>query len=175
MKPFEFWRAVTVDESGFLDRLLDLLESERIHYCVIGGQGVNAYVEPLVSLDLDLVIAADDLERLMPRLGYDFDVERFAHSLNLSARDSELRVQFQLDPRYAEFVPRAESRMVLGRELPVAHVEDLLAGKVWAVTDPTRRPSKRQKDLADIARLLEQYPALEPRIPDAVRAKLSWP
>jgi hypothetical protein len=54
MQASEFWKAVTVDESGFLDRLLDLLEREKVRYCVIGGQAVNAHVEPLVSLDLDL-------------------------------------------------------------------------------------------------------------------------
>jgi hypothetical protein len=31
---------------------------------VIDGQAVNAYVEPLVSLDLDLVVATDQLEQM---------------------------------------------------------------------------------------------------------------
>jgi hypothetical protein len=43
-------------------------------------------------------------------------------------------------------------------ELPVAHLEDVLQGKVWAAQDAQRRGSKRQKDLADIARILEKYP-----------------
>jgi hypothetical protein len=34
--------------------------------------------------------------------------------------------------------------------------------------DPARRPSKRQKDLADIARLLEAYPALRENVPTEV-------
>jgi hypothetical protein len=37
-----------------------------------------------------------------------------------------------------------------------ARVEDVLQGKVWAVQDSSRRGSKRQKDLADIARILEK-------------------
>jgi Nucleotidyl transferase AbiEii toxin, Type IV TA system len=56
--------------------------------------------------------------------------------------------------------------------LPVARVEDLLDGKVWAAMDPRRRPSKRQKDLADIARLLEAFPALRERVPGEVLARL---
>jgi hypothetical protein len=44
-------------------------------------------------------------------------------------------------------------------------VWDILRGKVWAAPDPTRRASKRQKDLADIARLLEAYPALRAQVP----------
>lgn len=54
----------------------------------------------------------------------------------------------------------------------MAHVEDVLAGKVWAAQDPTRRPSKRQKDLADIARLLEAYPALRTAVPPEILARL---
>ncbi|MGE0640715.1 MAG: nucleotidyl transferase AbiEii/AbiGii toxin family protein [Thermoanaerobaculia bacterium] len=172
MRSATFWRTITVDESGFLERLLAKLERSGVPYCVIGGQAVNAYVEPLVSLDLDLAIAANDLERLLPELGYEFDVERFEHSLNVASRDSDLRVQFQLDPRYAEFVPRREMRTVLGHELPVARLEDVLAGKVWAASDASRRPSKRQKDLADIARILERFPELAAAVPAEIHARL---
>jgi hypothetical protein len=47
----------------------------------------------------------------------------------------------------------------------VASLEDVLAGKVWACCDAARRKSKRQKDLADIARLVEAYPALAASLP----------
>ena len=49
---------------------------------------------------------------------------------------------------------------VVGLTLPVAAIEDVLRGKIWAAQDPERRASKRQKDLADIARLLETHPQL---------------
>lgn len=61
---------------------------------------------------------------------------------------------------------------MLGLLLPIAAIEDVLQGKLWAVQDPTRRASKRQKDLADIARLLEVAPELRGRVPEAVREKL---
>ena len=38
--------------------------------------------------------------------------------------------------------------------------------------DDTRRPSKRQQDLADIARLLEVFPDLRTHVPQAVRDRL---
>jgi hypothetical protein len=38
--------------------------------------------------------------------------------------------------------------------------------------DDQRRPSKRQKDLADIARLIESYPYLRQRIPTELLARL---
>ena len=56
-----FWNTVTADRSNFLDRLIAVLEAHEVPYCVIGGQGVIAYVDPLVSLDLHLAIAAERL------------------------------------------------------------------------------------------------------------------
>lgn len=172
MQVLDYWKAVTVDQSDLLTRLIGLLDAQGIHYCVIGGQGVNAYVDPLVSLDLDLAVATADLPRVRVLLADAFKVEDFPHSVNVSAPDSALRVQFQTDARYAPFVDRASRRLVLGMDLPVASVEDLLDGKVWAAMDPSRRPSKRQKDLADIARLLEAYPALRAAVPPEIMARL---
>jgi hypothetical protein len=90
----------------------------------------------------------------------------------VSERGSDLRVQIQTDPRYAAFVERATPREVLGIRLSLASVEDVLQGKVWAATDAARRASKRQKDLADIARLIEGFPALRARVPADVLARL---
>ena len=160
------------DRADFLEELIGLLESHAVSYCVVGGQGVNAYVDPVVSLDLDLAIAAREAPRLESLLREHFRVESFPHSLNVSQTGSDLRVQIQTDPRYAEFVDRAERRDVLGLTLPVARVEDVLQGKIWAAGDRARRPSKRQKDLADIARLLESYPRLRDVVPEEILARL---
>ena len=91
---------------------------------------------------------------------------------NVSLAGSDLRVQLQTDPRYAAFVERASVRGVLGLSLPVAALEDVLQGKVWAAQDPKRRPSKRQKDLADISRLLEAHPEHRRSVPQDVLARL---
>jgi len=165
MRALEFWKAVTVDRANLLESVIQLLNEHQMKYCVIGGQAVNAYAEPLVSLDLDLVIAARDLDRLAPYLRAQFIVEEFPHSLNVSIANSQLRVQIQRDPRYLDFPGRAERREVLGLELPVASPDDLLQGKIWAASDPEHRPTKRQKDTLDIARLIEEYPRLRERVP----------
>lgn len=47
----------------------------------------------------------------------------------------------------------------------MAAARDVLQGKIWAALDETRRPSKRQKDLADILRFLEKRPGLAQLIP----------
>ncbi|MBI1873364.1 MAG: hypothetical protein HYZ58_06875 [Acidobacteria bacterium] len=51
-------------------------------------------------------------------------------------------------------------------------MDDVLQGKIWAVQDETRRGSTRQKDLADIARLIEVKPALRARVPPDILARL---
>lgn len=172
MRALTFWKAVTVDEANLLERLVALLGERGIRYCVIGGQAVNAYAEPIVSLDLDLAVAVDQLPEVQTLLAEHFRLERFAHSLNVRVSGSDLRVQIQTDPRYSAFVERASSHHILGLELPVARPEDILAGKIWAVQDNTRRASKRQKDLADIARLIEAFPALRERVPPDILARL---
>lgn len=172
MRAQAFWKVVVADQTDFLSRVIKLLNERGVRYCVLGGQGVNAYAEPVVSLDLDIVIAVDQLLKAEQLLDKEFNVERFAHGLNVSASGSDLRLQIQTDPRYEAFLARAGVRDVLGLPLPVASLEDVLQGKVWAVLDPTRRASKRQKDLADIARLLETYPHLRQRIPAEILARL---
>ena len=79
---------------------------------------------------------------------------------------------FRSDPRYTDFPQRATPQEVLGLVLPVAALEDVLQGKVWAASDETRRTSKRQKDLADIARLIEAHPYLRSRVPDVLLRRL---
>jgi hypothetical protein len=165
-----FWKTVTMDRADLLERTLETLRDSGIAFCVIGGQGVNAYVDPVVSLDLAL--ATDELGRVEALFPPPIEVRRFPHSINLSAPGSDLRVQIQTDPRYRSFPDRAEIRNVLGHRLPVAALPDVLQGKVWAASDPTRRPSKRQKDLADIARLLEAHPELRPSVPAAILDRL---
>lgn len=172
MRAASFWRTVTADSSDFLSAIVELLTQAEADYCVIGGQAVNAYVEPLVSLDLDLAVAADDLDRVERLMAERFVVERFPHSLNVSDPGSDLRVQLQLDPRYAAFVEHAEARPILGITLPTARIEDVLQGKIWAASADERRPSKRQKDFADIARIIEQYPHLRVHVPQSILARL---
>ncbi len=62
---------------------------------------------------------------------------------------------------------------VLGYTMKVARLEDVLEGKVWAYMDKARRRSKRQKDLADIFRIVEKYPHLEETLPQILREELN--
>jgi len=148
------------------------LMAGEIPFCVIGGLAVNAYAEPVISLDLALVVIAEQLEGLISLLESHFSVERFAHSVNVSSPHSDLRIQIQTDSRYQAFIPRARPATILGYEMSVAALDDVLQGKVWAYADPERRASKRQKDLADILRLLEDHPHLLPLLSAPLRARV---
>ena len=172
MQSLAFWKAVVADKANLLESMVALLTEHRIRYCVIGGVAVNAYVEPVVTEDLDLVVAVDQIKRVESLLEEHFTVKRFPYTLNVSAPGSNLRVQIQTDPCYAGFAERASLREVLGLTLPVATLEDVLQGKAWAATNPERRASKQKKDLLDIFRLLEAYPQLRDRVPAEVLARL---
>ncbi|SRR5579871_1828295 len=100
MQALAFWQAVTVDRADFLETMVSFLDEHGVLYCVVDGQAVNAYVDPLVSLDLDLALAAGEITRIEPFLQAKFQIERFPHSLNLAMEGSKLRVQLQTDPRY---------------------------------------------------------------------------
>jgi len=172
MQALEFWKTVTVDHANLLESLIGLLHDHEVKYCVIGGQAVNAYAEPVVSLDLDLVIATEQLPDAERWLAERFEVRRCPHSLNVSALGSGLRVQIPTDPRYASFVERAIVRDVLDLKLPVAQLEDVLRGKILAASDGEQRVSKRLQDLFDIARLIENYPQLRSEVPSDILSRL---
>ncbi len=165
----EFMNSVANGQVDILQQFLDLLNEMKIDYCVIGGLAVNAYAEPVVSLDLDIVVVADAIEKLIKAAEKMFTVKKFPHSLNLESHLSDLRIQLQTDQRYQHFIGKATSKKVMGYEMKVALLEDVLRGKIWAYSDDQRRKSKRQKDLADIFRLVETYPSLKDILPDSIK------
>ena len=169
----DFLNAVANGQIDIVQLLLGLFEETGVDYCVIGGLAVNAYAEPVVSLDLDVVVISDRIKDLVAQASHvGMKVEEFEHSINLSATGSDLRIQLQTDDRYQDFLARAESRQVLGYEMFVASLEDVVRGKIWAYSDSMRRKSKRQKDLADIIRLTEVYPSLTDLIPASIKERI---
>jgi hypothetical protein len=135
-------------------------------YCLIGGLAVNCYVEPVYTLDADLVFATPDAPTLDERLSAEgFRIERHVYSLNAFPPGSSLRIQFTLDRRYQDFLSRARPAEVLGVQTRVACLQDVAQGKLWAYQDPDRRLTERKKDELDLIRLGEAYPELRPLLP----------
>lgn len=91
MRALAFWKTVIAERTNFLQSLISLLAEHQVRYCVAGGQAVNAYAEPLVSLDLDLVVAAEQIEMAESVWKDHFTVERFPHSINVPAPGLPLR------------------------------------------------------------------------------------
>ena len=169
----EFVRRVVKGKKDLLRAFIDMAKKNDIPFCVIGGLAVNAYAEPVVSLDMDVVIVVDRLKDLVAALKDRYEVNIYPNSINVSSASSDLRIQIQTDSRYQDFLGRAAYKDVLGYKLPVAAIKDVLQGKVWAAMDEARRPSKRQKDLADILRLIETKKALILLVPPSLKKRLS--
>jgi hypothetical protein len=121
-------------------------------YCLIGGLAVNCYVEPVYTLDADIVVT-----------------DEHPHSVNVQAPGSDLRIQFTTDERYQAFLSRSVEAEVLGVRVRVASIEDVTQGKLWAYSDPQRRLSKRKKDELDLIRLAEAHPELKSAYPSALK------
>jgi hypothetical protein len=127
---------------------------------------VNCYVEPVYTLDADIVVINSNLAELSAYLRQQgFKTEEHAHSVNATAAQSELRMQFTTDERYQPFLTRVVKSEVLGVRVRVACLQDVAQGKIWAYTDPERRLSKRKKDELDLIRLAETYPELKSLYP----------
>jgi hypothetical protein len=135
-------------------------------YCLIGGLAVNCYVEPVYTLDADIVVIASGVLKLSAHLKEQgFRTGEHPHSMNVEAPGSQLRIQFTTDERYQAFLSRSVDAEVLGIPVRIACLEDVTRGKLWAYTDPGRRLSKRKKDELDLIRLAEAHPELKSLYP----------
>jgi len=110
----EFMKAVANGKTDIVELFLKLLEDTGSTYCVVGGLAVNAYAEPVVSLDLDLVVVSDRVDAVCEAArAKGFKIQGFEHSINLSILRSDLRIQLQTDPRYQGFLSRSVQRDVV--------------------------------------------------------------
>ena len=177
MTPEDFLAGLTGSRDDF--RLAaEALRASRRSFCLIGGLAVNHYVEPVVTLDADFAVASAD--GVMAALhSHGFEAEQHAHSINARFPGSRLRIQITINSRYADFPTRAVEAELFGVRLPVARLEDLVQGKLWALQDPERRASKKLKDKTDLVRICESHRRILDLIPagliqevDAMRASL---
>jgi predicted nucleotidyltransferase len=159
-----------------LRSLMALLEREGVSYAVIGGLAVQLHSkEPRTTRDIDLAVKRyEDVPTVTLQAAGFEHVGRFPHSDNWLApgpgpREARTPVQFSADPLMAGAVDRANAVAVAGLQLRLVTASDLLALKLRAAEDPTRRGSKRASDVADIVRLLEDHPDLGQSIPDLSR------
>lgn len=173
-KQFFDWQ--TVGGTDDVMRFVDCMERADISWCAIGGVAVNHWAaEPVVTQDVDFVVATDAIEKAIAALtAAGFRAERFEWSVNFTGK-SKVSLQLSTEAFYRDFPQRAVAADVHGILLRVASVEDTLAGKIKAWSDTQRRQSKRLKDLGDIARLVESHPHLWPSLPEVLRQQIDRP
>jgi len=157
-------------------RLVACLESKDIPWCAIGGVAVNHWAEePMVTQDVDFVVAAENVEQAIHALQEaGFKSEQHPWSVNFKGH-SKVSIQLSTEEVYLSFPARAVPADVHGILLRVASLEDTLAGKILAWRDATRRQSKRIKDFADIARLVESHPSLWDHLPEELKSQVERP
>jgi hypothetical protein len=171
LRQFYDWQ--TLGGAKDVMRLVAALEEREISWCMIGGLAVNHWAaEPMATADVDLVIASEKIEEAsiaLQELG--FSENRFDWSINFKG-ESKVTIQISTEAMYQEFPSRSVPTEVHGILMRVASLQDTLTGKITAYSDKERRPSKRQKDLTDISRLLETHPELKTNIPEEILSRL---
>lgn len=170
----QFYDWQTAGGADDVMRMVDALERAELHWCAIGGIAVNHWAaEPMVTRDVDFVVAVDEIEQAVAALEQaGFMAERHSWSVNFRGR-SQVSLQLSTEDFYKDFPARAVAADVHGILLRVATLGDTLAGKIKAWRTPERRPSKAIKDLGDIARLVEAHPHLEAALPEDVTGALA--
>ncbi len=171
LRQFYDWQ--TLGGAKDVSRLVAALEEREISWCMIGGLAVNHWAEePMATADVDIVIAADRIEEAAEALkSLGFSEKRFQWSINFKG-ESKVSIQISTEEMYLDFPERATAAIVHGILMRVASLEDTLKGKIAAYEEPERRPSKRQKDLADISRLFEAHPSIMNLIPQPIYDRL---
>ena len=136
MTAFEVYDLTTKGGGTDFGRVISICEAIG-PYCLIGGLAANCYVEPVYTLDADLVIVSDLQSEVAKRLEQEgFTIRAFGNSINAQTARSDLRVQFTTDERYQDFPTRSQECEILGITVRVARLEDVVQDKLWAYADP---------------------------------------
>ena len=116
--------------------LVNSLEGADIPWCAIGGVAVNHWAaEPMVTQDVDFVVATDAIERAVAVLSKTgFRPEKFKWSINFTGH-SRVSLQLSTEDFYRDFPARAVPADVHGILLRVASLEDTFKGKIKALKE----------------------------------------
>ncbi len=173
-KQFYDWQ--TLGGTDDVMRFVNALDKDKISWCAINDLSVNYWAtEQVVTQDVDFVVAADSVdqaEKALTEAG--FRAETFDWSINFKG-SSKVAIQLTTEDMYRDFASRGIAADVHGILMRVASLDDTMQGKIRAWSDPTRRQSKRLKDLADIARLVESHPQLWESLSDDLKLKIDHP
>lgn len=149
-----------------LPNLCQRLDEHSVRYALIGGFGMAMRGVQRATLDLDFILALEDLETADEILR-EMSFERYFHSENVShyRRDDQ---NWRVDLLHAfrrpamAMLERAERLPIAGGpSLPVAAVEDIIGLKVQAMSND---PSRAEQDWLDIRLLVRTAGELNQRL-----------
>jgi hypothetical protein len=173
MSPQFLSRTPSREDSDIFRLLLGIMDSARAPYCAMGGIAIDAHVAQSTSMDIDIVIsAANSVALCMKAAEKGLKMERIDRQIYLTTPKSALRFQLRTDAPCQEFILRAGLKKVLGCDVRLARVEDILADKVRSAQDEFRDKTKRLQDIADISRIVKKHRELMQTLPDAVRKQV---
>ena len=149
---------------GSVDGLFDLLESRHVDFVLVGGLAMLSYVEGRNTRDVDLIMAASDLERL-PEFQLESRDKDFARAM---FQGVQIDILLTTNPLF-ELVRRSycARREFSGRSIPCATVEGLVLLKLFALPSLYRQGDFGRVTVyeGDIAALLQAYrPDVEPLV-----------
>lgn len=139
-----------------LPELCRHLDEQSVRYALIGGFGMAMRGLQRATLDLDFILALEDLDTADEILR-ELSFERYFHSENVShyRRDDQ---NWRVDLLHAfrrpalAMLDRAERLEIeSGPSLPVAAVEDIIGLKIQAMSND---PSRAEQDWLDVRRLV---------------------
>ena len=168
MTPKKFYDWQTAGGTDDVMRLVDCLERADIRWCAIGGIAVNHWAaEPMVTQDVDIVVAAQEIERAVRLLeAAGFRSERFEWSVNFRGQ-SRISIQLSTEDFYREFPARSVAADIHGILMRVAAIEDTLDMKFNELLRLVREEAifssgflqAGKADKADISRQLSRWTA----------------
>ncbi len=131
MTAAEIYESVTNGGASDFAELVTVLNRNK-PWCLIGGLAVNCYVEPVYTVDVDLVVVAANLEQIGRELeAAGFRLKRFEHSMNgmPSARAVNLTFSLPRMPATRIFSPVRPSGKFLASQSQRPVCKTLFAAK----------------------------------------------
>ena len=143
-----------------LTTLLEHFHAQDIRYGMIGGFALGLLGIPRATMDLDVLVHRDDLEKLhqvLTRLGYQRDIalENVSQYYHSARPLGSLDIIHAFRPYALEMLERARAVPFRGSSaIRVLQPEDIIGLKVQAVAN---NPVRRAQETADIEHLASHF------------------
>jgi hypothetical protein len=154
----QFYDWQTAGGADDVMRMVDALERAGLPWCAIGGMSVNHWAaEPMVTRDVDFVVAVDEVERAIAGLqAVGFTPERHQWSVSVRGR-SQVSLQLSTEDFYRDFPSRSVPADAHGILLRVASLD---AGRVRRARVPVRMSESFRAGRSSDRRLFGSRPGI---------------